>query len=90
MSVPKLTRERQTLLVVNLMMLYSENPLGENEQGLGNDVAGSDRGLFHKVITQNLHGGTEKYHEISQPRNSVSRSGFEPNIFLIQVRSSSA
>jgi hypothetical protein len=45
---PKLTRERQTLLMVYLTMLYSVSWFDENEQGLGNDVAGSDRGLFRK------------------------------------------
>jgi hypothetical protein len=88
--VPKLTTERQSLLVVNLTMLCSVNWLDENEQGLGNDVAGSDRGLFRKVISRNSPGGTEKYHEISQSRDSVSRSRLEPDIFRIQVRSSSA
>jgi hypothetical protein len=76
--------------MVNLTTLYSVNWLDENEQGLRNEVAGSDGGLFHKVISRNLPGGTEKYYEISQSRDSVSRPRFEPDSFRIQVRSSSA
>jgi hypothetical protein len=72
-----------------LTTLYSVNKLNENG-GVGNDVEGSDLGLFRKVIFRNSPGETENYHEISQQRDAVSRPRFELDIFRIRVRSSSA